>query len=228
MAKGLEITDESEQRTKDPSQNQPISEVSEEIFRNWVGFFPYTYQIDEKGRETVEEWKRGVEEIIGTVKRILSNEDQPLPEWCPQNLLDKKRVQKALGDNPSEKDVLLFSIGTFVKSKYKKFSFIAAGAKIARGGTFKLASLEKSKSVTCIDCAVMTQELAKAFGVSGNIIFVQRNYHHYWQEAEGEKSIVDTTACSFVNGFVKDPNNFLTMIRENKIIKKAKRSKKNR
>ena len=129
------------------------------------------YQIIRAPQEKLDEWKRGVDEIVSAI--------------AAQNLLQIKNLmqkdQRVIGDADTvtrliseevldDTDVRLLAIGLFVLREKSPWHKSKSRLKVMKGGKVRMESaFEPDGWSNCYDIAAIVRELAKMYGVEGAI-----------------------------------------------------------
>lgn len=179
-------------------------------YKTWNGKVVY-YRIfrDKVDDKNLEIWKEDVDGLIDETHKELS---LPYEQRSPE-------IQKAFGrEFPSQKDLILYSISKFLLSKRtKKFDHLGVRAEIVSEKTQPLTVIGKNTD-NCIKVSVMVRELAKMYGIQGEVVPESTGTGHvYWQEAsdeEGKGSIVDTYWTKTTNGYVKHPEDWVEGVKD--------------
>ena len=131
---------------------------------------------------------------------------------------DLETVMAMLGtENLSEQNLTLVAIGLWVlreKSRWK--GSLRTGMKMFAGGKYSLSSfLQKEGNANCLDTCILFNELAKRFGIAGDIYVADNNRfrHRIWKAQSGET--VDLSYAWKRGGFFKNEADFTEYVKNN-------------
>lgn len=177
------------------------------------------YEVAQESEETLAGWQREIEEMKST---LMSNDKSSVKALMSRDEKirgDLENVMTMLeNENLNERDLTLVAIGLWLlreKSRWK--GALYAGLKMIKGGKFTLSSfLQKEGNATCLDTCILFNELAKRFGINGNI-YVTDNHrfgHRIWKAGSGET--VDISYAWRRGGFFKNETTFSEYVKKNK------------
>ncbi len=187
--------------------------IAERVYDQRVLLGKYVMTLDAEDRKFLKRCKEKVDE------RISDHIEEMNKPYDERSALFKK----ALDEKPSMEKVILFSISEFILYN-RKDNHVAllmarslfSGPYQALGGTYQLKNFGQAID-TCVDTSILANELAKMYGLKGEVVKDPKSRHRYWQqktEADSEASIIDTYWCANRRGFVKDSKEWLATVRE--------------
>ncbi len=165
-------------------------------------FFAILYTVSlEENISVLLEWRCEIDAHVDALKNEILNGGQP------QNSI----ALQALAHKPSERDIVLYSIASFIrhhKSKWHKiYGYLMAAFKIISGGRFLFEGFGKKTDI-CIDHAFIANYLAASYGIYGRVEagYGKTRGHHIWKASGESGSIIDVSFCPHLNGFVQNPD----------------------
>jgi len=129
-------------------------------------------------------------------------------------------ARQVLGDNPSKRDVVLFTIVALVRTRSKRRTStdIVGGWWNVLTGSHKRVSEFGEGSNICSTEAILCQLLAKLYGMEGVIKKTHiredkpNQPHNYFQvddySGDGAGPVLDVAGCPHLWGFVRDPERY--------------------
>lgn len=204
--------------------------VKDVLYSNRLGL--RRYEILPVENEVLQEWKRQIEEI----REALRSKDRALI-WKASIRNEKCRtdldsIEELLGSEVLEEtDLTLLAIGLWTlreKSRWK--GALQAGLKLLKGGRHKLSSfLEREGNSTCLDLCVLSQELARLFGIEGDIYTIDkltsRFAHRHWESRDGK--ILDINYAWRRGGFFRNREEYQAYLANNQDLPAKERAHKN-
>lgn len=149
------------------------------------------YQIVRAPQEMINQWKAGVDEFVAAI----TTKDGPKLKELMQNngreIGDVYAVHDMITDEHLDDiDIKLLAIGLFVLREKSPWSLTRTRLKVLLGGNIKMEStFDPDGCANCYDVAAVVKELAKTYGIEGNL------HGKHWEHAHFET----------VDGKVSDP-----------------------
>jgi hypothetical protein len=183
---------------------KPPTPVDGLIFsRRWV-LSPLLYEVyrDAEDTEAIEAWKREIDEDIAKVR-----------EKSAAGSL-KASERRALGEHPSDRDIILFCIARFLRHNQKSEGFFEWKfvKKFVPGGRHHIRELGKHFD-SCVDTSAVAKVLAEEYGIQGEIVPHRRMIHYYWQASDGNREIIDSLWLKRNTGYARTPEDYARILK---------------
>lgn len=142
------------------------------------------YQIVRAPQEMLEEWKRGVDEIASAIAAKTLQRVRELMKKDERLTGDADRVERLISEELlDDTDVKLLAIGLFVLHEKSPWHPRKSGLKVLKGGRQRMESaFEPEGWANCYDIAAIVRELAKMYGIEGELHGKGLSHAHFETE----------------------------------------------
>ncbi len=179
------------------------------------------YEVLGSTPEQMVEWKEEVDKIRAVLeRRDLTKLDGVMKSFVKKRGAYLDFASYLLGGGWSEEALTMMAIGLWLQragARSKNRGSIVSGLKFLQGGKVEIADMISGKKGTsCVDIAVITNEMAKMYGVSGGVYkFGEGKFkHRVWMSDNGE--ISDAVFGYNKAGFFRDLDTYRGQIRKNR------------
>lgn len=158
---------------------ETVGEIDEVVFSALKGI--RRYEIIRAPQETLEEWKRGVDEIIQVITNHDITEVRKLMKKGERETGDADSIAKLISEEHLDDiDIILLAIGLFILREKAPWHVRKSGLKVLKGGKIKMESIFDPDSwANCYDVVVIAGELANMYGINGEVIGKGFSHAHF-------------------------------------------------
>ncbi len=151
------------------AMTETVSAVDDVVYSALKGV--RLYQIVRAPREMLEEWKCGVDEIASAIAAKNLSQVRELMKKDERLTGDADRVERLISEEVlDETDIKLLAIGLFVLREKSPWHPRKSGLKVLKGGKQRMESaFEPDGWANCYDIAAIVRELAKMYGIEGEL-----------------------------------------------------------
>lgn len=169
------------------AMNTTASEAAEVLYSARKGL--KKYEITKADDLKMEVWKRSIDEFVETIKNKDSERLSELMKNGERFTGNPQEIYELINsEEMDETDVTLLAIGLFILREKSPWNARKAGMKVLKGGKYNMESFfEKDGWANCYDMAVSVKELAKMYGIQGEVHGKGISHAHFESE-EGKVS----------------------------------------
>lgn len=169
------------------AMTETVSKVDDVVYSALKGV--RRYQIMRAPQEVLEEWKRGVDEIVSTIVAKNLPQVRELMKKDGRLTGDADRVERLISEEVlDDTDIKLLAIGLFVLREKAPWHPRKSGMKVLKGGKQRMESaFEPDGWANCYDIAAIVRELAKMYGIEGELHGKGFSHAHF-ETADGKVS----------------------------------------